>query len=604
MPAEQSLTVEMSCPLFDRDRIVRTFSRPFSLPLTPLNRRVLRHVDRFDATEAWGEQESQLWLGGGQYDVGELVSLGGNDDAIEVMFRNLPLTLADDLKQIYINEILEPLTVPDTGATPLVKLDITEPPSQYQLNIGVHVYVLGIGGSSGMTKQDVAEYFRDDINADFPGMASAVSNQLWLDSEMLNTDNPDWDEMLGFSFASYITPGESAMESFTNYVADVVTTPVDEVCFPLLQWANFYDGKNAAYTNKINPVFDGVGLLNEYSDDEKSWEYSYMPAVKVSYILERIREVAGISYLAGWLLDDADAQKAVVISDRSCDFVFTDFTEANRFQYLNGFESEIVLNKHVPKMTALDFLKRIADGLNLIIDYKAGGLYFTKALDLVTQPAENWSEFASAKDYSLALTKPQGAVLEYVDEAEMNDDATQLEAYTLGGGGVRFTMAFNSLFMWVQSLFGHGSFRVPSTKRVGQCPAYGQDIAKMGLHLLFYRGLGDTSTTEEYPYATHDELDADGSTVVGGLSLSLDGAYGLVEQMYGPILGYGDLSEMDITAIVPESELYRLKRWQNARVWFYHPKGSVTLVIRSVEFEVRGRDDGGWVRARVKGLKE
>jgi len=69
-------------------------------------------------------------------------------------------------------------------------------------------------------------------------------------------------------------------------------------------------------------------------------------------------------------------------------------------------------------------------------------------------------------------------------------------------------------------------------------------------------------------------------------------------------LGYGDLSEMEITAIVPESEIYRLKKWDNARVHFYHPNGPVTMAIRSVEFEMSAGMDSGWVEARVRGVIE
>jgi len=602
MPAGQRLRVVMSCPLFDRDRIVRTFSQPFTLPLSPRNRRVLRHVDRFDASEAWGERECQLWLGGGQYERGELVSLGSDDEGIEVVFRNLPLTLMDDLKQVYINEILEDIAVPYVADPSIISLEsvVSEP-----------LYVIVIGGNTYTSIEtgplDIANDMVDQINADFPGMAAVSSSgaRVDLQSEMLSEVGADWSLLVAFTFYSYVNFGEANQFNFVSHVEGVVATPVDTHCFPLLHWAGFYDGKNAETTNFVNPVLDGSGLLNEYVDAETDWLYSYMPAVRVPYIIERIRNAAGIGYVAGYFNDNADAGAMIMVSDRTNDKAYHDFLQSNEYQYINGFEQTIVLNKHVPKMTALDFLQKLANGLNLIIDYKDGGLHFTKALDLVSLPPVNWSQYVNPARYNRAITKPEGVLLSYpLDEAEAYVPIPQLQAYELGAAGVRVEMSFSSLYMATRPMPDHGTLRCPHTTRKGKCPAYGQDLATMATYFLFYRGVGVSSLPEDYEYATHDELDTDASTVIGGLSLELDGTYGLVAQNYGATLGYGDLSEMEITAIVPESEIYRLKKWDNARVHFYHPNGPVTMAIRSVEFEMSAGMDSGWVEARVRGVIE
>lgn len=603
MPSDQRLRVVLSCPLFDRDRIVRTFSQPFTLPLTPRNRRVLRHVDRFDASEAWGEREAQLWLGGGQYERGELVSLGSDDEGVEVVFRNLPLTLLEDLKRIYINEILEDIEIPYVADPAIISLEST--PSE-------PLYVIVVGGNTYTSIEtgplEIANDMVDQINADFPGMAAVSSSgaRVELQSDMVSEVGADWSLLVAFTFYSYLNFGEATQTNFVSHVEGVVATPVDTHCFPLMRWNKFYDEKNAATTNFVNPVFDGAGLLNVHETAHTDWLYSYMPAVRIVYIIERIRNAAGIGYVSGWLGDNADAQQIVLVSNRSCDQVYRDYLQTDEYKYINGFEQEIVLNKHVPKMSALDFLRALADGLNLVIDYKDGGLSFTPALDFVSAPAVNWSNYVNPRRYNRAITKPLGVMLEYpLDENEAYDPATaQLEGYTLGDGGDRREMPFRSFYMGTAMLASHGTFRCPHTSRVGKCPAYGQDMATLPLTLLFYRGMGDSSLPEEYPYATHDELDADGSTVTGGLSLALDGDYGLVELMFGKTLGYGDLSEMDVVAIVPESEIYRLKKWENARVHFYHPNGPVTLAIRSVEFDVSGRESSGWVEVSVKGVKE
>lgn len=596
------IRVVLSCPMFDRDRILRTFSYPFGLPLTPRNARALAYIHRFDSREAWDAEGCGLWLGGAEYERGEIVSIGSGEREIEAVFRNVPLPLMDDLKRIYINEILEDIAIP-TNPTPAVITLV--------VNTAVNDHYVTVGGSevyaSGTVALTVATELRDDLNAIFPGIAGLDGSNLTIDSAILNSvGGADWAALEGMSFGGYVTTGQVAMLSYTDHVEDVVATPVDTHCFPLIHWEGFYDGKNAEFLNVINPVFDGVALPTADETDQNAWKYSYMPCVKVPYVIERIRNAAGVGYVAGYFADNADAAQLILVSDRTSDKVYTDYVQADAFQYRNGFEQEIVLNKHVPKMTALDFLLKLATGLNLIIDYKDGGLHFTKALDLVTPAPVDWTEYVNPVRYNRAITKPLGVLLSYpLDEAEAYEPSpAQLQEYELGDAGVRVEMPFRAIYMGTGSLTGHGTFRCPHTNRKGKCPAYGQDQATMATYLMFYRGVGASSLPEDYEYAALDEFDADGSTVTGGLSLELDGTYGLVAQNYGDTLGYSDKSELDIAAVLPVGELYRLRKWENARVRFYHPNGSVTVVLRSVEFEGSVRLDAGWVEVKARGVIE
>lgn len=604
LPADARIRVVLSCPLFDRDRILRTFSYPFGLPLTAQNQRALRHAHRFDAGSAWGAQECQLWISGGQYERGELVSLGSDDTAIDAVFRNLPVTVVEDLGNLKINELLETIAIPETGPDAEVVLTITTPPFAYDITIGGINYVLGIGGSSGMSTADVGVYFRDLINADYPGMASSNTTQLILDSAMVNDHNVDWSVMTGFTIATYITPGEAAQQNFLNYVESVVGTPVDSHAWPVVEWAGLYEGKNSLYEGTVNPVFDGQGLENVENADETKFKYTYIPMVRVPYILEKIRAAAGIGYLDGYV-NNADFAALLVLNNLTCDKSYYDYYEDEQNKYLNGFTQSINLNNHVPKMTALDFLKKLAAGLNLIIEYKDGGLWLTKSLDLVSAAAANYSEYVQPGRYNFQIAKPEGVTLKYPDnDKEGYSVVGQLEDYVLGDGGKEQVLPFGTMYVNNGFLLDHGTYRCPITQQSGKSPIFGANATDMALSLVFYRGIKQTSEAEDYAYATHDELDTDEATVIGGLSLELDGTYGLVAQNFGSMLGYGDLSEIDVVAIVPESELYRLKKWTNARIYFYHPNGPVTMVLKSVEFEVGGRETGGWVEARVRGIKE
>lgn len=595
------ISLVLSNPAFDRDRIMRTFSFPFQVPLTPRNQAALRHAERFDTSNVWEEEQAEMWVGGAMHDRGELVTTGGNGEQIEAVFRNIPVTVMETLKKIYLNEILETIAVPEVSDPTLITLSITTGEPLYTITIGGNAYP-----SIETGPLEIANDIVDQINADFPGMAavSASGANIELQSDMVSAVGADWSLIAGLTFLSYVNYGEAMMENFKAYVESVVATPADTHCYPLMRWINFYDAKVTGYRDTVNPVFDGVALSNMHTDDEKAWLYTYSPAIRMPYILERIRVAAGLGFVAGWLADNADAQLMVEMSDRSNDALYHDFTQDNVYQWINGFEQSINLNNHVPKMTAFDFLKKKAEALNLLIEYRDGGLYINKALNAQVDEPVDWSEYMDPKRFDRTITKPEGVVVKYpLDQNEAWVNVDQLLPYTSGDGGNRIEMPFNVFYMGAPALPNeYGYFRCPITKRVGKSPALGQQLATLALHPMFFRGGGLVTTGEAYEYATADELATDGTTVLGGLSFELDGTYGIVAQMWGDMLLYPDKPEYTGSAILPENEVNRLRKWENTRVRFFHPNGSVRLVLRSVEVDVASRDASGWVQARVRGV--
>jgi len=411
--------------------------------------------------------------------------------------------------------------------------------------------------------------------------------------------------MTGFTIASYITVGQKAQNDFVAYVQSVIDTPIDEIVWPVYEWAGLYAGKNALYEGTANPVFDLTGLLNVPNEEESKFQYTYIPGVRLPYILERIRAAAGIGYLAGYVTDNADFLQAFSVSNLTCDQSYKDYYDDETYKFLNGFAASIDLNRHVPKMTALDFLNKLAAGLNLIIEYKQGGLHFTKVLALLTEAPADWSEFVSLDDYNFTLKGPEGVTLAFPDnDKEGYSTPGQLDDYVVLPGKTRITMPFGTLANNNGFLLDHGTYRCPITDQPGQSPIFGGHNTDLPLTLLFYRGIKETSAMQDYAYASHDELDTDETTVIGGLSLELDGDYGLVAQNWGASLLFSDLQALDIRAVLPASELHRLRSWENARARFFHPNGVVVMVIRSVEFQVKSRQDSGWLTARVRGVIE
>lgn len=582
----QSLSITLSCPIFDPDRVARTFSLPFKIPLTPANRKAILHANRFDAHNSWDPTSARLFVGGGEFDNGEFVVLGSNDKEIDAVFRNAPTTLLDDLDKIKIYEILETVDI-DQIIEAVATLTVHPPPFAYQIRVGSIDYTLGIGGSSSMTTGEVALYFANLINADYPGMAEATSTELKLDSFKIDEYPVFFSGLSGFTVASYISSGQASQANFLNHVETLFDTPADTHVFPVVRWRSFYEGKNKLYVEIVNPCFDGTALQNEPNEEETLFKYTYIPFIRLKYILNRIKEHVGIGYLAGYV-DDPEFQRLILPNNYSCDRSYRSYYDtSDSYLYLNGFVPEIDLNAHVPRMSALDLIKKLAASLNLIIEYKDGGLYFSKVIDLLSLPPANWTKYVDNNGISLKLKQPKGLVLDYVENTkDAEPKSGQLGKYTLGAGGNNQYLPFNTFVEFGADLQDHGTFRCPRTNQPGRSFIFGGKENDLTFHLLFDRDTGTNTELEEYVYATHDEYASDHSTVVGELSLELTGDLGLVAQNFGDSLKIPDASDIDVAIVIPIGEIYRIRAWKNARITFYHPNGTVIAIIKSVEAQL------------------
>jgi hypothetical protein len=603
LPDGSGINVVLSCPLFDRDRVVRMVSFPFRLPLTPRNMNTLRFANRFDAQPRWGDV-CTLVVEGSEYERGELVSTGDSNTEIEVLFRGLPITVVETLRKIYINEILETIEIPQSATLDIAQFTPVAFAGSHRIKIGGYIYTsTGIVTPSSTAYQfGTSTIFAGLINADFPGIASVSGVSLVISSADINEVGADWDELINMPL-DLVTVGERSQLSYTEHVESVIATPVDTHLFPLMRWENFYEGKNTIWENVINPGFDGVTFKNVFNDLQEEFGFSFMPCVRVPYIIDRICAIAGIAYWAGYLKDDLDAGTLYVQNDRCSDRFFRDFNTENKFQYINGFEGSIYLNKHVPKMTAWDFLFSIATGMNVMIDFRDGGMHFEKALSRVLDAPVDYSKNVDVDGYVRTVKKAEGVKVLYVsDEAETFSFPTQLQPYEIAPALQRQEMPFRTLFMNVAVYGDYGGYRVPHSKRIGKSPALGKDVSGMGLYLAFDRGTGLTFFGNEYSYGSYDELGSDGVAVIGALSFELDGEFGLVAQNWGRMLEYPDYDELSVSGVLPVGEFYRLRLWKNARIRFYHPNGSVILILKSVDAKISARDDSGYIPVTLKGI--
>ena len=103
-----SITINMECPIFDREGVERIYSYPFSLPNSPRNQVALSFANRLDVTTKI-KIDATLFLDNNSFEEGILVVNGSTSKQINVTFQNKAINLLDDFKTVQLQDISMPV---------------------------------------------------------------------------------------------------------------------------------------------------------------------------------------------------------------------------------------------------------------------------------------------------------------------------------------------------------------------------------------------------------------------------------------------------------------------------------------------------------------
>lgn len=591
-------------PAFDQSVVGRAFSYPFTLPRTSANLSKLRHFSRLDARYRENEFPARVYLDGGLFQVGALTVTEITED-IEVTFSNQERRLVDYFSKLKIRELMETVDVPQTIEPQWTwVLAGGGPISIFKLQINDEDYAVAT------TSEDVAgPALVDLINDVYPGVASyePAGNFLYL--------NPGWDydpfivrscPNWGMQIGSFTNLAEARMENFLAWVSGLRETPPDWGAFPLVLWDDFYrfdSGESADRIglngNSVNSIVGtpGIGYPAKGNDEwpqQKRWARTYVPFVRMKYVLDQI--MGAVDQLTGWvgeIYEQDDTAALLVFNNFSLDAVRQDYWPDNDFdalvddKYLNCFRSKVVLSQHVPSITGLAAIERFCLVRNLYIVTDGGtSVQFKRRLDQIIDVPRDWRPFLQ-KERRVLVKPREGVGLKYEDEPlEEYMDATQLQPFGEDGGiqteitGTLFDKLYTSLGV---------TFRNCATDMPGQSDEWKEGGGEDALmRFLFDRGVVDPDgdDTNRYWRSSHTDLAPDGVTQVGDYTLEISGDSGLYNRFWRRWLELQDRPTADLYFVLPAAEIIRMSKWTNARVKIYDPQGDVTLVVKSLEFEV------------------
>jgi hypothetical protein len=594
-----AVTLTVHNPLFDQDGAEALYSFPFSLPATPRNRSLLSYANRLDnSSNITTYTDAVLEIEGVPFDNGvlELDEQKFTRDEIGVVYRNLVPALLDDLERIRIHEILETVQASFPQPKAVWKFDLLfSAPNTFAITIDGNV--ITYAAAAGETPAQIVTGLSNAIDAIFPGMSYNPSGntQLQLESDKVNQHPILIFSLVGLGLVSVVTTGQARQTGFQNRVAEINATPVASHCFPMLHWLNFYKGNNRrTYTSYINAAVGG-NLINNQPSADPSWATTFIPMVKLPYVFDRITDFTSLVTIWDGYFDDADVQELILFNNRAVDQLIEDIYEIsvdNTTKFINGYQSTINLNKHVPEMTAKELLERFIAVFGLWYKITGTTVTFVKKADQLTGTPIDWTD-KSEPDYTATRNKREGYTLEYDDSEDEFESNTQLVKLVVGEGKEIITLPFHTVHYSSQPAYVvNAQLKLPIINQAGSSTEGGLGNNPFSFRLFFDRGMQPASNSQTYSFASHDYTNYAGSPV-GALSLDINDPGGIYEQNHKVILELTNNGQpVTITMRLSVADILTARKWDNARRVVKLPDGQVNAVIKSMQFKASSQGIG------------
>lgn len=580
---DTDVQITASNPVLDKDAIERTFSFPFKVPASPNNRRARQHRNRLDAASTAKSQPGSLTFQSHRLVTGLVEQTGFSRDQEEIVCVSRPMKIWEALGKIKIHEILETIDVTAGRPTPAWRFGLG---SGGNYEIWIHGEYFNSQASNIGQIPAAATSLVNQINAKFPAMATYDSggNALVLDG--LLVEQHPIEKFLALSLNSRINAADFHYANMKLHVNTVNATPVATHCFPVLRWEEAYSGKLYLPLELANAAWNGAILENPtYDTDYDQWHNTLIPCVRIPYILDRIAATLATHDFSGEALSEPEFQSLILVNNYTLDQVIRAQYDDLLYYKRNAYKALINLNKHVPQLTAADFITRLCTTFSLYLDIADDQMIFQKKRARIAAPANDIANDISI-EYTVATNRVNGWKLAHLrNEKDTMPLDGQFTDITFEGGEA-VTQIHQSLVMGEHYLYG--IVKMPATRQPLLSNVFDTGAANSTLPftLLFFWGNQPGGASITYPYASSDNRNQPGK-YLGRYTLDISGPDGLYEQHHKGIIEATVADVVTIVAYLTIGQLQRLLTWSSARLRFYHPEGAVTGILRTVQATLR-----------------
>jgi len=361
--------------------------------------------------------------------------------------------------------------------------------------------------------------------------------------------------------------GEVAtQDDIMTHLYDVAVSPDDyPYVFPVIKNPNAWDDRDTEL-NMFDPTnVDGILTTKRYQGYINFYEAgyiknqldasgtptilninSYIPFLKLNYILGKIFDIAGVD-LVGSILTDELIKACYIYNTHNIDKTDTPIPVVVGITYqayITICKSFIECVNHVPDMLATDFIKAVAVMFNLNFNY-------TQALDKVSvdcrqdlldlEPDADWTNklqpsYKKSQDkqqtwYSLSMTADADDA--FIDETKALvykylEASNRQEIITDASYPLMEDDTITGLYYATRQWF------IPSVQQRCNCTEANLLLPTnpYSLRLLIYRGLQQDVAGDNFPYASYTDHLADSVTPYFANSLKWEGETGLYANRY------------------------------------------------------------------------
>ena len=578
---DQSINLTINNPVFDPDGIPRFYNYPVRIPDTPRNARILAHAQRIDSQQRRRMYDGRISIGNLLHIPGQIIIDKVNSDSYSLRIQDPQRTLLDEMSKINIRSLMPTIVVPLGTFNDEFVYDL-DSGGTYTIKIGTTTYAV-----NGITGAAAVAQLRSLIAADYPGYIRGVppQTQLRIDSRKA-TENPfDSDSLFGLTLVSSRTYGEFIQDHFHDHINDINTDPIDSHSFPALYWAGFY-AKNPAFRSWVN-IWDTAGAKGENSANSTGfWEYTYIPFVRIPYILNQIKDELGFAGYTGEWWGSEDTQQLVFWNNVALDRINEDYVpEANQILTTNAFPLSYRLGNHIPDQDARAFLLSITQHFNLFIEINDKSIRFRKKQSPCISPAIDWTS-RLAPSYEILPIDEQDIRLHFPeDEDEQYNRTSQLPNIDLGVEGDPIVLPYSTSPVITDGMPSGKSVLVPTHNREG-ASIQEDDQFEAPPRLLYDRGLQKTADSAvEYTFATYGITDVNGDQV-GNESLALTGASNFYERYWEGVQELLTGEEVTVTLQLSITDIAEVLRWRNCMRYFHTPSGSFVAAIKQIKIKI------------------
>ena len=608
LEADTKITITATTPLADVEHLSRIYTFDFSIPVNPNNDAALRHVHRIDSR--FGAQdlvcECQV---GGVFVVGKL-SVVDVSTVYRISFvsesRDILSELDYDLSTFAQETIhlIPPTTIPTYNEYRfrLKTGGVTGNP-----NAPNYGFNMGINGTSFLTSWN---YYPPYLEAALQSLATQINN--YTQSTMASVDNVSfllvvkvpvdmsngkeqfqWDYSLfsNIETHSFISPFGSINQQATITMNALNVDTNSDIVFPTVYAPNFASIDNVAFAKHINNVdSDGNMIENQYEAVKDNARNRFVPMFRVGYVLKKMANRLNLTLGGDWWKTE-EAKRLIIFNTQTIDqnieiALWNDTTEVFENKSISYVKSAIQPSAHLPNMTARAFLQTLCHDFGIFIEVKEGMLLLNKKRDIIDLLAKNRTHEIIPNTLRFVPRKDEGLKIAYNFGPETTIPTGQLQSVTINPTAkTKKTFALFGTLPMTVSTYDYTLRRVPHYFGKADEDSFG---------FLFYRGIQANApapfidnTAAVYPYATHDDLRHDG-TSIGDWSLSPSGEKGLYAVHLKGVaeIELAQEAEVELNPSVADTSL----KGNYGRMFAYTPNGHFEAIPKQVRLRFSNRN--------------